>query len=67
MQVIEMDEIVQDPGDDIEPSAPLIQDEHLAPSEPVGTSNKLFIWSLTLSAGVSGLLFGYEYVAVHVA
>ena len=60
MQVIEMDELVQGPADDIEPTAPLIQDEHLVPSEPVGTSNKLFIWSLTLSAGVSGMLFGYE-------
>jgi hypothetical protein len=27
-----------------------------------GLTPGLFIWSLTFSAGVSGLLFGYEYV-----
>lgn len=26
------------------------------------TSPTLFIWTLTLCAGISGLLFGYEYV-----
>lgn len=25
----------------------------------------LFIWCLTICAGVSGLLFGYEYVSIH--
>jgi hypothetical protein len=25
----------------------------------------LFIWCLTICAGVSGLLFGYEYVSMH--
>ena len=25
----------------------------------------LFIWCLTICTGVSGLLFGYEYVSVH--
>lgn len=25
------------------------------------SSGSKFIWSLTLSAGISGLLFGYEY------
>lgn len=28
---------------------------------PVSTSDGWFIWFLTFSAGISGLLFGYEY------
>jgi SP family myo-inositol transporter-like MFS transporter 13 len=30
-----------------------------------GDSGTWFIWALTLSAGLSGLLFGYEYVIIY--
>ena len=29
---------------------------------PLGGSGSRFMWALTLSAGISGFLFGYEYV-----
>lgn len=35
--------------------------------ESVIESPGLFIWALTFSAGVSGLLFGYEYVLTHLS
>ena len=48
--------------DNVGATAPLMESEHGVPQESTGISDKVFIWSLTLSAGVSGLLFGYEYV-----
>lgn len=55
----------QDPSG---PSAPLLasspdhdtEQETLAPE--LQYSGGWFIWALTFSAGISGLLFGYEYV-----
>jgi len=58
-------------GDDEAANAPLIHhdDENEAPShhershlqEQELTSPSAFIWALTFTAGISGLLFGYEY------
>ena len=48
------------------PTAPLIDRDHeitrATTRDASGAYNNIFIWSLTLSAGVSGLLFGYELV-----
>lgn len=41
--------------DSIEPETPELREQDL-------TSPTLFIWALTFSAGISGLLFGYEYI-----
>jgi hypothetical protein len=38
------------------------RDAHAEESTLGDASPGLFIWVLTFSAGVSGLLFGYEYV-----
>lgn len=34
---------------------------HAPPSTSPGGLGGLFIWALTFAAGISGLLFGYEY------
>lgn len=57
-------------GDDEAVNAPLMHhdDEDGAPSQPArqhSRENELkslsaFIWALTFTAGISGLLFGYE-------
>jgi SP family myo-inositol transporter-like MFS transporter 13 len=39
-------------------------DEELQVQESALVSPGLFIWTLTFCAGVSGLLFGYEYVLI---
>ena len=53
---------------DIADSAPLIQDDgassrrsfdHASP--PQAPRLTFFVWALTFAAGISGLLFGYEY------
>lgn len=36
--------------------------EDQAEDLPSGDSGSAFVWALTLSACISGLLFGYEYV-----
>jgi hypothetical protein len=38
-------------------------DEELEVDESALVSPGVFIWTLTFCAGVSGLLFGYEYVS----
>jgi hypothetical protein len=58
-------------GDDEAANAPLIHhdDENDVPShretihlqEGDPTSPSAFVWALTFTAGISGLLFGYEY------
>lgn len=43
-------------------------DDHYGPEivEPgLSSSGGWFIWALTFSAGISGLLFGYEYALGH--
>ena len=58
-------------AEDEQAQAPLITDDDPAPdstsdkTESLDVRNEaptLFIWALTLTAGISGLLFGYEYV-----
>ncbi|OAL34238.1 hypothetical protein AYO20_06493 [Fonsecaea nubica] len=51
--------------DDTSPDAPLIadreqDDRHASPSSTTQSSANAFIWALTVSACVSGLLFGYD-------
>ena len=46
-------------------NAPLIHNEHVFPDnfqslQCDSASPNAFIWALTLAAGISGLLFGYE-------
>lgn len=57
-------------------NAPLMQeDENEAPDycevshsqESELTSPSAFIWALTFTAGISGLLFGYEYVCLRLS
>jgi MFS transporter, SP family, solute carrier family 2 (myo-inositol transporter), member 13 len=54
---------LRDDGDD-SPDAPLIQDEHRHRNEPTFVAStsggNFFLWALTISACVSGLLFGYD-------
>ena len=45
-----------------ESSARQHDDTDQSPQLTVGQSSGRFIWYLTFSAGISGLLFGYEYV-----
>lgn len=54
------------------PSAPLLTADTTSPDIPddddavpstLNHSEGWFIWVLTFSAGISGLLFGYEYVS----
>ncbi len=59
-------------GDDEAANAPLMHhsDENEVPShrkrthveEENSTSPSAFVWALTFTAGISGLLFGYEYI-----
>ena len=61
-----------DADDQLAPDAPLLQSDHSAIVETHNDtdnrqsdldrerSGSLFIWALTFSAGISGLLFGYE-------
>jgi hypothetical protein len=37
--------------------------EHVLVNEASKAAPGLFVWALTLTAALSGLLFGYEYVA----
>jgi hypothetical protein len=40
------------------------QDDSTLQGDRIGSSSgSKFIWSLTFSAGISGLLFGYEYAS----
>jgi SP family myo-inositol transporter-like MFS transporter 13 len=65
----------RDESDSSTPDAPLLaaesparQHDSQASQIPEGNteySSGRFIWSLTFSAGISGLLFGYEYVGAH--
>lgn len=47
--------------DEDEAIKPLIQEDEAAES----ASPTAFIWALTFAAGISGLLFGYEYAYFH--
>ena len=55
------------PGDDIGPISVQVEDaDYAAGHQTLGTpgpkeSGTWFIWALTFSSGISGLLFGYEY------
>lgn len=56
------------------PSYPAEEHENLVPSEREDedestlASPGLFVWLLTICAGISGLLFGYEYVfPIHIS
>jgi SP family myo-inositol transporter-like MFS transporter 13 len=62
-----------DANDELAPGAPLLPTEQAAVDDTrrdsadsqtlsldLGDSSSLFIWALTFSAGISGLLFGYE-------
>jgi hypothetical protein len=65
----------RDESDSTAPNAPLLaaesparQHDSQASQIPEGNaehSSGRFIWSLTFSAGISGLLFGYEYVGAY--
>jgi hypothetical protein len=59
------------PDDDTDAGVPLIQNNHGAHEnedidddtlDQESSSGNLFVYALTFSAGISGLLFGYEYV-----
>jgi SP family myo-inositol transporter-like MFS transporter 13 len=62
-----------DANDELAPDAPLLSTEQVAVDDnphlaadsqtlilDLRDSGSLFIWALTFSAGISGLLFGYE-------
>jgi SP family myo-inositol transporter-like MFS transporter 13 len=51
------DRYSSDNNDDTEPREDEVDESALV-------SPGVFIWTLTICAGVSGLLFGYEYVSV---
>ena len=64
---IEFSNMSRSDTDNVEPTAPLIgrededNDPHVESDAVSKEYGKVFIWSLAASAGVSGLLFGYEY------
>lgn len=62
------DMAINHPDDRTAVEAPLLEEsninddsDRLLPSLESTSSGGAFIWALTFSAGISGLLFGYEY------
>jgi MFS transporter, SP family, solute carrier family 2 (myo-inositol transporter), member 13 len=59
---VELQDMRPTRDDDSDLNAPLIADrqQHVAPAPSLNSSGNAFVWSLTVAACISGLLFGYD-------